>query len=95
MAARKRKTDYAIAGRPPKDPKLKVGTPVRCLTTKSVADAIASAAEKHGIPAPTFGTVASDIVRLYIFNGLKADGKMTAEIEKDPTWDTLKERGLI
>jgi len=82
-------------GRPPKEPSKKVGTPVRALVTNPVALALAAAAEKHGIPQPNRGTVASDILRLYMYQGLDKDGLLTDEMKEDPSWASLKERGLL
>ena len=92
---RKRKTDYPFAGRPPKDPEKKVGTPARALVTILVADAIVEDAHKHGIPDPERGLIASDILRLYIWRGLEHGGLMTEDLRNDPTWDSLKQKGLV
>jgi hypothetical protein len=92
---RKRKTNYLIAGRPPKDPLKKVGTPARALLTIGVAEAVQAAARLHGIADPPMGVVASDILRLYIYRGLQQDGLLTPELTEDPTWDTLRLSGLV
>jgi hypothetical protein len=92
--ARKRKTNYPIAGRPPKNPLQRVGTPARALFTDPVADMLREASSLHGIPDPLRGKISSDIVRLYIYWGLMKDGLLTDEIRQDPSWDTLKEKGL-
>lgn len=86
---------YGIAGRPPKNPENKVGTPVRALVTIGIAELLAELSDEHGIPNPEQGLVSSDIVRLYLYYGLVKDGKMTEELEQDATWDTLKARGLL
>lgn len=91
----KTRKSYGIAGRPPKNPENKVGTPVRALVTIGVAEALVEASSEHGIPGPEIGLVSSDIVRLYVYQGLLKDGKMTEALANDATWDTLKARGLV
>jgi hypothetical protein len=95
MTPRKRKTNYPFAGRPPIDPEKKVGTPVRALVTRNVAEAIRDASNGHGIPEPPHGIVSSDIVRLYLYYGLQKDGLLTPELEQDSSWTGLKEQGLL
>jgi len=82
-------------GRPPKNPEDKVSTPARALFTSQMASKLQAAAAIHDIPAPAHGKVPSDILRLYVFWGLKKDGLITEDIEADPSWDTLKEKGLV
>ncbi len=95
MTPRKRGEGTHISGRPPKDPFQKVGTPVRALVTMPVADQLAVASRTHGIDEPGRGKVSSDILRLYIYNGLVKDGLMTTDLRNDPTWAGLVEMGLV
>jgi len=96
MSPRKKGFGTNISGRPPKDPMKKVGTPVRALVTKPMANLLNEAARQHGIPDPTVrGIVASDILRLYMYHGLIKDGLMTPEVAEDPSWDSLRGAGLV
>jgi hypothetical protein len=79
---------YGMPGRPPRSPKNKVGTPVRCLVTIGVQEAIEDAAQVKGINI-------SDFLRLCIFHQLETMEKMPPELRKDATWDTLRGFGHI
>lgn len=91
--------NISTGGRPPKDPNKKIGRPVRALVTPPVEKALIEAAEMHGISyvIDTLGrtTVPSDLLRLWMAQGLKKDGLWTEEIAADPTWDALKQAGLL
>lgn len=76
-------TRYGMPGRPPRSPKNKVGTPVRCLVTIGVEQAIAEAAQAKGINI-------SDFLRLCIYHELENMNLMAPELRKDATWDTLR-----
>lgn len=74
---------YGMPGRPPRSPKNKVGTPVRCLVTIGVEAAIETAARAKGLNV-------SDFLRLAIYHQLEDMDLMTPELRKDATWDTLR-----
>ena len=88
----------ALSGRPPKDPMKKVSRPVRALVTPPVEKALIQAAQFHGIQYKMsksgIPTVPSDILRLYMVNGLKKDGLWDKEMEVDPTFEYLRQAGL-
>lgn len=86
---RKRTTNYPFAGRPPVEPLKKVGRPVRALVTQPVMDAIDAARKNAG------NLNASDLLRLSLFEHLSRHGLVTDELYEDPTWMTLKEKGLV
>lgn len=86
---RKRKTNYAFAGRPPVDPLKKVGRPVRALVTQPVMEAINQAKENSG------GLNLSEIFRLALYEYLSRHGLITQELEADPTFMTLREKGIL
>lgn len=86
---------YNIAGRPPKDPMIKIGRPVRCLVSPVVESALLEAMEITGLSAKTEGQVSSDILRLAIYRYFLSTKHMTPELESDPTWDGLKAKGLV
>lgn len=85
---RKNKTDYTIAGRPPKNPLEKVGRPIRALVTQPVVDAVQLSMARHNI-------LLSDALRLALFRLLEADGLITPELATDDTWETLRGKGLV
>lgn len=74
---------YGMPGRPPRSPKNKVGTPVRCLVTIGVEAAIETAARAKGLNV-------SDFLRLAIYHQLEDMDLMTGDLRKDATWDTLR-----
>lgn len=86
--ARKRKTNYPFAGRPPKDPLEKVGRPVRALVTVPVMEAIQEDMDQTGINL-------SEVFRLALYRYLDHKGMITPELRVDPTWISLVEKGLI
>lgn len=90
-----RQRKYIIAGRPPKNAMDRLGTPVRALVTLRVTDALIEDQRKMGIPEPPDGIIASDTVRLALYERLKRVGLLTPELENDPTWNSLKDRGLL
>ena len=79
---------YGMPGRPPRSPKNKVGTPVRCLVTIGVEAAIDEAAHAKGLNV-------SDFLRLAIFHQLEDMDIMNNELRKDATWDTLRGFGHL
>ena len=79
---------YGMPGRPPRSPKNKVGTPVRCLVTIGVEAAIEAAASAKGLNV-------SDFLRLAIFHQLEDMDLMTGELRRDATWDTLRGFGHL
>jgi hypothetical protein len=79
---------YGMPGRPPRSPKNKVGTPVRCLVTIGVQQSIEEAARAKGINI-------SDFLRLCIYNQLESMNLMNNELRKDATWDTLRGFGHL
>lgn len=79
---------YGMPGRPPRSPKNKVGTPVRCLVTIGVQQAIEEAARAKGINL-------SDFLRLCIYHELNGMDLLTPELRKDATWDTLRGFGQV
>lgn len=79
---------YGMPGRPPRSPKNKVGTPVRCLVTIGVQKAIEDAAQAKGVNL-------SDFLRLCIFNQLDNMELLNPELRKDATWDTLRGFGHL
>ncbi|HEY9089034.1 MAG TPA: hypothetical protein VIO36_12755 [Anaerolineaceae bacterium] len=74
---------YGMPGRPPRSPKNKVGTPVRCLVTIGVEAAIETAARAKGLNV-------SDFLRLAIYHQLEDMDLMSGDLRKDATWDTLR-----
>lgn len=86
---------YAGAGRPPKDIWDKMSIPVRAMVTPGVRNALMESQVTHGIAKPPRGDVSSDILRLAVYRFLQAEGMMTPELDADPSWDSLKGRGLI
>jgi hypothetical protein len=76
-------------GRTPLNPLRKKSQYVRCLVTPVVKDFV------EGELSRLHGLNESDLIRLALYNLIKKDRAMTPEIEKDPTWDELKEAGLI
>lgn len=85
---RKRKQEYIIAGRPPKDPMEKVGRPVRALVTPPVMEALE-------VDMQNTGTNLSEILRLALYQRLVQQGIMTPELMQDPTWESLQQKGLV
>lgn len=85
----------ALSGRPPKDPKDKIGNPVRCLVTPGVQEILIQIQESTGIPGPARGLVASDTLRVALYEHIQKRGLMTPELDQDPTWDSIKSRGLV
>lgn len=85
---RKRKTSYEYAGRPPVDPMQKVGRPVRALVTPPVENAIMEGMELHNV-------VLSDYFRLALFRQLEHDGLLNPYLRIDPTFLSLREKGLV
>ena len=85
---RKRKTDYPLAGRPPVDPMQKVGRPVRALVTPPVMDAITEAMDQSGLNL-------SELFRLALYEHLRKQGAITEGLYLDPTWQSLREKGII
>lgn len=83
-----KKIHYGMPGRPPRSPKNKVGTPVRCLVTIGVQQAIEEAAQVKGVNL-------SDFLRLCIFNQLENMELLSPELRKDATWDTLRGFGHL
>ena len=79
---------YGMPGRPPRSPKNKVGTPVRCLVTVGVQQAIEEAARAKGVNL-------SDFLRLCIFNQLENMDMVSPDLRKDATWDTLRGFGHL
>jgi hypothetical protein len=79
---------YRMPGRPPKAPKDKVGKSVRCLVTAGVQSALEVAGKELALNT-------SDYMRLAIYRQLESDGKLSDEIKKDATWDSLRLAGLI
>ena len=87
------------SGRPPKQPSKKVGFPVRAQVTPPVLKLLMEACELHGVPGTNprtkAPTVSSDLIRLYLAWGLQKDGLWTKEIAQDPSWDKLRQKGLL
>lgn len=82
-------TSYAMPGRPPRDPKDKVGIPIRVLVTVGVSNGADAGATKHGIKL-------SDYLRLALLNQLKADGVVSdTDIAEDNTWEELRKLGVV
>ena len=79
---------YSMPGRPPRDPKNKVGVPVRCLVTRRVNQAMEEAVRIHGVTM-------SDVQRLAIYNLLQKDGLLTDELRQDMTFESLRAVGLV
>lgn len=79
---------YGMPGRPPRSPKNKVGTPVRCLVTIGVESAVEEAARAKGLNL-------SDFLRLAIFHQLEDMDMMNNELRRDATWDTLRGFGHL
>ena len=79
---------YGMPGRPQCSPKNKVGTPVRCLVTVGVQQAIEEAARAKGVNL-------SDFLRLCIFNQLENMDMVSPDLRKDATWDTLRGFGHL
>jgi len=74
----------------------RVGWPVRALVTARVLEALQQVMELHDLPAQDPRTkVSSDAVRLGVFMLLQKDGLMTPELYADPSWNILKEKGLV
>lgn len=90
------KPEQPIAGRPPiENPYDKMSQSARTMITPRVRNAMLEAMKTHGIPAPSRGAVSSYLVRLYLYNGLRADGLMTPDLDNDPSFKELKDWGLI
>jgi hypothetical protein len=79
---------YGMPGRPPRSPKNKVGTPVRCLVTIGVEKVVEDAARAKGMNI-------SDFLRLCIFHELDNMDMMQTDLRKDATWDTLRGFGHL
>lgn len=91
-----RQRKYNTIGRPSVDPYTqKMSVPARALLTPQVADVIVSLAKEMGIPSPTHGMIASDIVRLALYRLMRSKDVITADLDSDPTWNSLKEKGLV
>jgi len=109
MARKNQKTFEAspeinVGGRPPKDPMEKLSVSIRAMTSPVVTEVLEAAQAVHGLPVPPRGRVSSDLLRLalyrYIEHMVSLDaailGKITwEEFSGDPTWDSLKARGLV
>ena len=83
---RKKKYDYS--GRPLKDPIQKVARPIRANVTIPVLEAIEEVEKELGVSL-------SDFLRLATFRLLDQQGKIYPDLIDDPTWDGLKQRGLV
>lgn len=82
-------------GRPTLPESERVGTPIRCLVTQSIADCLTYlAAGRYGINISETGAVPSDLIRLYVVRGLLQDG-FSDLIREDATFKSLRNRGLI
>jgi hypothetical protein len=77
-----------MSGRPPKNPIERVGIPVRALITPIVMDALS-------VDMKANNTNLSEAIRLALYERLLRQGLLTPELENDPTWLTLKEKGLV
>lgn len=88
MGRQKKYPDQFIAGRPPKNPLEKVGLPVRALLTPPAYDALAQAMQRLGLNL-------SETVRLSIYRALEDQGLMTDELRHDPTWESLRRKGIL
>ncbi len=82
-----------IAGRPLKDPFQKVNQVVRTLVSPVINDIIIEDAKRHGISASV--EVGVDYARLCIYEHLMHEGLITPDLVDDPTWRSLKEKGLV
>ena len=76
-------------GRPPDDPYFKASRPQRALVSRATERVIEKSQAMHGLNQ-------TDFVRFCIYQQLKRDGLASQlELEKDNTWQSLMEKGLI
>jgi hypothetical protein len=80
--------ERAVAGRPPKHPLAKVGRPVRALVTYPVMEALEAAMQVSQINL-------SETLRLAIYQHLNQLGLLDEQLQRDPTWDNLRQKGLV
>ena len=78
-----------IAGRPPKDALEKIGRPVRALVTLPVMDALRQDMRLHD------GLTISEMLRLALYRELAHQGLITPALQRDPTWESLAQKGLV
>lgn len=83
-----------IAGRPPKNPYERIGTPARALVTEPIRDELVNISDKLGISLPQYGTIPSDIVRLGLWMVINQYGDHP-EMRDDPTFESLRQMGLV
>lgn len=83
-----------IAGRPPKDPRQRIGTPARALVTDPVREVLVEISEKLNIPLPKYGVIPSDIVRLGLWMVLEHYGEH-GDMRDDPSFESLRGLGLV
>jgi hypothetical protein len=76
-------------GRPPDDPYFKASRPQRALVSRATEVVIEKSQKMHGLNQ-------TDYVRWCIIQQLQRDGLAgQLEFEKDNTWQSLLEKGLI
>jgi hypothetical protein len=76
-------------GRPPDDPYFKASRPQRALVSRATEKVIEKSQAMHGLNQ-------TDYIRWCIYQQLKRDGLTgSLEIEKDNTWQSLVDKGLI
>lgn len=91
-----RKRTHARSGRPAADPIYeKMSVSARAMITPNVAEKLIQLSETFGISNPPRGMIPSDIVRLGMYRLLAAHGLVDERIAEDPSWKTLKEKGLV
>jgi hypothetical protein len=88
MSRKNKYPEYPIAGRPPKEPETKIARPVRALVTMFVFELIEELCKAQGINL-------SEFLRLAIYNQMRKMGEETQDLMEDPTFDTLREKGLL
>lgn len=83
-----------IPGRPPKDPKTRIGIPARALVTDPVRAALVELSDELSIPLPKYGVIPSDIVRLGLWLVIDQYAKK-GELRDDPSFESLRQLGLV
>lgn len=80
--------EYPIAGRPPKDVEEKVGIPLRALVTLPLKEAVDEIQSNMNINQAEF-------LRLAMYHYLNKLGALSDGLRNDPTFDSLREKGLL
>jgi hypothetical protein len=90
----------STGGRPAKDPMHRLSLVLRAKVTPPIGLALAQDAAAHGFPEINVldgDELPIDYLRLCVWEHLNSSGAFTdnPELEKDPTWSSLRLRGMI